>query len=186
MNISSWFAAAFGASTLILVVMFRASIVHPRSHGFYRFLAFEAIAALILLALPVWFVRPYAWNQLISWALLLASGALVVHAILLLRTIRKSTEERSDPALLGFEKTTALVIRGAYRWIRHPMYASLFYLAWGVFFKLPGWLGFALALAATGFLYATARVEEAENVRYFGEEYRAYMRRTRRFIPYVF
>jgi len=44
----------------------------------------------------------------------------------------------------------------------------------------------ALAIIATGFLVATAKVEERENIERFGEEYRTYMTRTRRFIPFLF
>jgi protein-S-isoprenylcysteine O-methyltransferase Ste14 len=35
------------------------------------------------------------------------------------------------------------------------------------------------------FLVATARVEEAENLRFFGEEYQEYMKRTKMFVPYL-
>jgi protein-S-isoprenylcysteine O-methyltransferase Ste14 len=34
-------------------------------------------------------------------------------------------------------------------------------------------------------LAATAKVEEREDVARFGDEYREYMRRTRRFVPFV-
>ena len=49
---------------------------------------------------------------------------------------------------------------GIYRYIRHPLYSSLFLLTWGIFFKAPGWLGLVLALAASAFLVATARADE--------------------------
>ena len=48
------------------------------------------------------------------------------------------------------------------------LHCSLLLLAWGVFSKLPSVLGFVLALAATLCLTATAKAEEAENIRYFG------------------
>lgn len=66
------------------------------------------------------------------------------------------------------------------------MYSSLLFLAWGIFFKAPSWLGGLLALAATLFLVATSRVEEAENLRFFGEAYREYMKQTKMFIPFLF
>lgn len=75
---------------------------------------------------------------------------------------------------------------GVYRLIRHPMYSSLLLFAWGVFFKAPSWLAAILIAITTGCLIATARVEERENLRYFGPAYAAYMRRTRRFIPFLF
>jgi len=58
--------------------------------------------------------------------------------------------------------------------------------AWGALLKSPSWAAVGLAAVATGLLTATARAEEAENVRYFGAAYRGYMERTRMFIPFVF
>jgi protein-S-isoprenylcysteine O-methyltransferase Ste14 len=43
-----------------------------------------------------------------------------------------------------------------------------------------------LAAAATLFLVITAQTEEAEDLLYFGPAYEAYMRRTKRFIPFLF
>lgn len=43
----------------------RASLLKPRSHGFYRFFAWELILALALLNLDVWFSHPFAWYQCI-------------------------------------------------------------------------------------------------------------------------
>ncbi len=111
---------------------------------------------------------------------------LVLHGVWLLRQVGRHDERRDDSVLLSFEKTTALVTVGAYRFIRHPLYSSLLFLAWGVFFKVPGWTGLIFALAATGFLMATARAEEIEDLRFFGQAYSDYMSRTRRFIPFIY
>ena len=75
---------------------------------------------------------------------------------------------------------------GAFKYIRYPFYSSLLLLAWGVFFKHPSWVASGVVLGATAFLLATAKVEEVENVRYFGAAYRTYMRHTKMFIPFVF
>jgi len=88
--------------------------------------------------------------------------------------------------LLAFEKTTTLVTEGAYRYIRHPLYSSLLFLTWGIFFKYPVALSAAMALAATCFLIATARADEAECIRFFGPSYEQYMKRTKMFIPFLF
>ena len=138
---------------------------------------------MILLNLPVWFVHPFAWHQLISWALLIISIYLVIVGLKLLRNTGKPQPEREDPTLLPLEKTTTLVTPGLYRYIRHPLYSSLLFLAWGVFFKQPAWLGLALAAVATFFLYRTARMEEDENIQFFGLAYQDYMKRTKMFIP---
>lgn len=176
----------FALASAGLIYVSRASLRRPRAHGFYRFWAWEAIIALILLNAPAWFREPLAWRQVISWLLLVASLIPLVLGLRLLGRAGRAEEVRSDASLLGFEKTTELVTSGVYRSIRHPMYSSLLLLAWGAFFKAPSWLGAALAAVATGCLVATARAEEQENIRFFGPAYEAYMRRTRMFIPFLF
>jgi protein-S-isoprenylcysteine O-methyltransferase Ste14 len=169
-----------------LALLSRASLRHPRSHGFYRFFAWEAILALALLNAEAWFRAPLSWHQLISWPLLVISAFLAIHGVRLLRRVAQPDARRDEAPLIGFERTTTLVTVGAYRTIRHPMYSSLLFLAWGIFFKAPSWPGGLLALAATLLLVATARVEEAEDARFFGPAYEEYKRRTKMFIPYLF
>jgi len=155
-----------------------ASLRDPRSHGFFRFFAFESILGLILLNLDYWFSAPFSARQIVSWLLLLASLFLAAHGFYLLRLVGKPKDT--------FENTTTLVRVGAYQYIRHPLYSSLLWLAWGVFLKAPSLLGGVLVLAASAFLIAAARVEEAENRRKFGDEYAAYMNTTKMFIPFLF
>ncbi len=150
----------------------------PRHHGFFRFFAFETVLMLVLINLDSWLAAPFSLIHIASWLCLLASAFLAIHGFHLLRTAG-----RPDGAI---ERTTALVTTGAYRFIRHPLYASLLYLGWGAYLKEPTWLGSALVAVATASLYATARVEERENLERFGSEYAGYMRRTRRFVPFVF
>ncbi len=151
---------------------------NPRSHGFYRFFAFESILVLFLLNVEHWFRGPFSALQKVSWLLLLSSLVLAAHGFYLLRVIGRPKG--------GIESTTILVIVGAYKHIRHPLYSSLLFFAWGVFFKDPSLLGGILAVAATAFLAATAKVEEVENLQKFGAEYAAYMKTTRMFIPFLF
>jgi protein-S-isoprenylcysteine O-methyltransferase Ste14 len=178
---------AFAIGSAGLVCVSRASLASPRSHGFHRFFAWEAILGLCLLNVDSWFVDPFAWHQCIAWVLLFVCIVPVVWGTVLLKRAGKPAETRGqDSRLLAFEKTTQLVTSGIYGYIRHPLYCSLLLLAWGVFFKLPSFAGAGLAVVATVFLVLTARADEAECVGYFGPQYEAYMRTTRRFIPFIF
>jgi protein-S-isoprenylcysteine O-methyltransferase Ste14 len=163
----------------------RRALRHPGAHGFYRFWAWEAILALIVLQAPRWFRDPFRRTQLLSWPLLCLSIVPLVFGLQSLRQTGRPSAAREDAALLGLERTTQLVTTGVYRYIRHPLYASLLLLAWGAFFKAPRRLPGALAGLATVLVYATAKAEERENIGYFGPEYEAYMQRTRRFIPFL-
>jgi protein-S-isoprenylcysteine O-methyltransferase Ste14 len=151
---------------------------NPRSRGFYRFFAFESTLVLILLNLENWFRDPFSIHQIVSWLLLLCSIVLAAHGFYLLHVIGRPKS--------GIESTTTLVMVGAYKYIRHPLYSSLLFLVWGVFFKDVSLLGGILALVATAFLIVIAKIEESENIQKFGVEYAAYMKTTRMFIPFLF
>jgi protein-S-isoprenylcysteine O-methyltransferase Ste14 len=171
------------ASVTILWIS-RSSLRNWRSHGLYRFFAWEAILALILLNLDYWFFKPFRIQQLISWFLLITSLYLVFNGVQLLRIAGTPNDKRQDPSLLGMEKTTALVTKGVYRYIRHPLYSSLLFLTWGAFFKQMTLPAICLAAFATLFLTVTAKIEEAENILFFGSAYQSYMKQTKMFIPF--
>ena len=178
---------AFLLGSASLIYISRASLHLPRSHGFYRFFAWECILALFLLNVVVWFQMPFAWYQLISWFLLLICLVPLVLGVRALTFHGKPVAQREpEPQLLAFERTSSLVTSGIYRYIRHPLYSSLLFLTWGIFFKALSWPGLILAVAATLFLYATAKADEAECIRFFGAPYQEYMKQSKRFVPFVF
>ena len=179
----------FAAASAALAYASRAPLRHPRSHGFPRFFAWECMVLLLLVVwagVGPWFADPLSARQTASWALLACSlVSAMPGGLQLLRRGRPRPGRADEPALFGFERTTALVTTGVYRYVRHPLYGSLVFLTWGVFFKGPSLPAAGLALAATVLLTATARREEAENLRYFGDAYTAYRKTTRMFVPFV-
>lgn len=179
-------ALFFAASAAILPISWR-SLRDRRSHGFYRFFAFELMIGLVLKNAPLWFRDPFSPRQITAWSLGAVSIGLAIEGFRLLRVIGRPTRPAPETANLAFENTTTLVTIGAYRWIRHPLYASLLALAWCAWLKDPLGAGsIALAAGASAFLLATAIAEERENLGRFGTAYAAYMEQTRRFIPLVF
>jgi protein-S-isoprenylcysteine O-methyltransferase Ste14 len=94
-------------------------------------------------------------------------------------------ERESMPENHYFENTVNVVADGIYKYIRHPMYSSLLFLGWGAFFKNITPLTSSLVLFITLFLVAAARVEERENIRFFGVAYEEYMKRSRMFVPWL-
>lgn len=179
------FIFAVGSAGIIYIS--RASLCAPRSHGFYRFFAWELILALFLLNVDAWFQSPFSSHQLISWSLLIVSMVPLVFGVrALISKGRPNARREAEPQLLAFEKTSSLVTTGVYRYIRHPLYSSLLFLTWGIFFKSLSWPAALLASTATLFLVATARADETECIRFFGQEYQTYMGRTKRFVPFLF
>jgi protein-S-isoprenylcysteine O-methyltransferase Ste14 len=177
---------AFALGTLLLLALSWRVLLRPQSHGFYRFFAWEAILALLVLNGPVWFVDRFALHQRLSWALLFASLLLLFTGLYQLHRMGRPDGQRTDAELFAFERTSQLVTSGIFRFIRHPLYASLLLLAWGVACKQPNGLSLALALLASLALWLTAKRDEAECLQQFGEAYRDYMQCSRMFIPWLF
>jgi protein-S-isoprenylcysteine O-methyltransferase Ste14 len=155
-----------------------------RSHGFYRFFAWVSIVALILWNLPFWFHDPFSILQLCAWFFLFVSLYVLRQGVTALRT-GKQTANRNDSELYEFEKTSRLVTSGIYHYIRHPLYASLAYLALGTFLKDVSWISAALFIVALCSLIATAKADERECIEYFGDQYREYQTRSKMFVPFV-
>jgi protein-S-isoprenylcysteine O-methyltransferase Ste14 len=178
--------ALFCVASLLLAALTRRSIVKIGSHGFFRFLAWEAMLGLILLNAKTWFTDPFRPGQIVSWIFLSISAVLALMGYFRLRGAGRPGKSRTEPELVGFEKTTRLVDTGVYGVIRHPMYASLVCLAAGIFFKRASLPAAGLTLVSAACLALAAIVEEKECADHFGEEYRKYMKRTKRFIPFVY
>lgn len=177
----------FAAVSLAFISISWKSLRNPRSHGFFRFFAWETILVLFLVNMKFWFYKPFAWNQIIAWFLLCASLIPLAFGVRSLRAKGKPGGQREgDSTLMAFEKTTTLVTSGVYRYIRHPLYCSLLLLAWGILFKSISPSSTILVLTATALLAATAKADERECLQFFGAPYAEYMQKTRMFIPHLF
>jgi protein-S-isoprenylcysteine O-methyltransferase Ste14 len=177
--------APFALGTAVALAYSWRSLRHPASHGVPRFFAFEGIVILVILNRPAWFGDPWSPVHLLSWLLLTGALALAVHGFLLLTRMGQPTPPPPGSPLHGFEHTSALVVTGAYRLIRHPLYASLLYLAWGIALKTASLPSLGLAVATSVLLWATGRREEREMIARFGDAYRQYLARTRMFVPWI-
>ena len=170
----------FIAGTLLLIYLtWIASIKEKRYHGIYRFFSFESILLLVLLNYPVWFKHVFTVRQIISWILLFGSLVFAIWGFVLLYRVGK-------PAEGHLERTTRLVTTGLYGYIRHPLYLSLILGGFGAMVKDPGYLQIILSVVNLLSLYLTARVEEAEMIKKFGDEYRDYMKSSKMFFPGIF
>lgn len=163
----------------ILIILFSwfLSIKYKRYHGISRFFAFESVFILVLLNARVWFVNPFSLLQIVSWLLLLLSIYAVIAGYLLLKREGKSS--------INFENTSVLVVSGIYRYIRHPLYLSVFLLGTGIMLKDAGTIQIILWIIILIAVPVTARIEENEMITKFGDEYRSYMKETKMFIPYI-
>jgi protein-S-isoprenylcysteine O-methyltransferase Ste14 len=165
-------------TTIIILFSWFLSIKHKRYHGIARFFAFESIFIMVTLNIRIWFHNPFSVNQIISWILLIFSLYPAIAGYVLLKRIGKPTA--------NFENTSILVKTGLYKYIRHPLYLSVFLFGTGVMMKDPGILQLLLGTVNLIAICITARMEEKEMIARFGEEYCNYMKETKMFIPYLF
>ena len=164
-------------TVLIIVISWFISIRDRRYHGISRFFSFESVFILALLNLRIWFVNPFSILQIISWILLTLSAYTVIAGYLLLS--RKGNPDGNP------ENTSILVKSGIYKYVRHPLYLSLFLLGTGVMLKNPEKVQIALGIVNLIALWITARIEENEMIAKFGDEYREYMKDSKMFIPFL-
>ncbi len=130
-------------------------------HGIARL----AVTALVLLALA-----GFAWGVL----------ALRGFDLFGLRPIRHHLRARpADPARF---RAKDFVVRGPYRWVRHPLYSSIIVLLWADPEVTTSRL--AIASAWTAWIVVGALFEERDLVADFGEDYRRYQQEVPMLVPW--
>ena len=165
-------------SVLIIILSWFLSIKHKRYHGIARFFSFESIFILTYLNLHVWFLNPLSIVQIFSWLFFAFSVYLAVAGFLLLKKIGK-------PAANNFENTSVIVRTSLYKYIRHPLYLSLFLLGTGIMLKDMKSIQLILGGVNLVSVFITAKIEEKEMIVKFGEDYLRYMKDTKMFIPII-
>ncbi len=81
----------------------------------------------------------------------------------------------------------AVIERGAYRYVRHPSYTAALVIFFGVGAALGNWISLAtlLAIVVVAFFYRV-NVEERALAAVIGDPYLHYMKRTKRFVPFLY
>lgn len=153
------------------------SLREKRYHGIFRFFSFECILILVLFNYPIWFKDPFSLHQIISWILLILSIIVAVSGFYTFYSKGKPGDQ--------MEVTTSLISTGLFRYIRHPLYLSLILGGFGVLAKDYGYIQWILALINLIALIITAKVEEKEMMKNFGNDYAVYMKKTKMFIPFI-
>ncbi|MCZ4094455.1 protein-S-isoprenylcysteine O-methyltransferase [Sinorhizobium psoraleae] len=80
-----------------------------------------------------------------------------------------------------------LISRGPYALVRHPMYTSFLLMGLGQAFLLSNWvIGLAGLVGFAVLFFLRVDKEERMMLEIFGAQYRTYMARTKRIIPYLY
>ncbi|MBI2938019.1 MAG: isoprenylcysteine carboxylmethyltransferase family protein [Thaumarchaeota archaeon] len=127
------------------------------------------------------FTGPIPRDDLVSWAglALFALGITVLAAAV--RTLGELYT-----SYLGIQPEHRLVTSGPYRYVRHPGYLGELLSMFGIGFALSSVVGLALAFLSLLLVLKRIKQEEEMLTAKFGNEYRAYMGRTKRLIPFIY
>jgi protein-S-isoprenylcysteine O-methyltransferase Ste14 len=140
-------------------------------------------AAGILLGLGLTMLWPVPLAEPPTTRVLLGLGALFVVAFLLLAATANLTFRRAGTPANPYAATTALTVQGPYRLSRNPMYLGLVLLVLGIALVMNSmWL----VLLAVPVMLLLRNLVILREERYledkFGDEYRAYRQRVRRWL----
>ena len=126
-----------------------------------------------------WFTIPWPITSLVVGTCLVLAGGI-------LRQICFRALGKYFTGTVIVSKDQPIIETGPYRWVRHPSYTAGFLFNVGLGIALGSWLCVAILFAAMCLVCSLrVRAEERAFLETIGEPYRAYMSRTRRFIPFL-
>ena len=125
------------------------------------------------------------------WTPLSAAGAISIASALALRTMSRVALNRAGFRQLGSTRLQIvedqrLITDGVYGLVRHPLYLGDLLRNYGIVMVTSSLYGLLFMLAANLLLLARMRMEEDMLIGAFGDEYRDYMKRTKRLIPFIY
>jgi protein-S-isoprenylcysteine O-methyltransferase Ste14 len=119
------------------------------------------------------------------WAV--ALGAIIFAAALWVFRVSHKELGRNWSITLEIREQHKLICTGPYATVRHPMYTSFLLMALGQAFLLANWVVGMAGLIGFAVLFCI-RVDKEERMMMdtFGPDYRAYVERTKKIIPYLY
>lgn len=119
------------------------------------------------------------------WVLALG-GLVFVFALWMFRRTHKELG-RNWSISLEIREKHQLICKGPYAVVRHPMYTCFLLMGVGQMLLLSNWVvGLAGIVGFAVLFFLRVDKEERLMLEFFGSEYRAYMDRTKRIIPYIY
>ena len=94
---------------------------------------------------------------------------------------------RAFSANVAIQHSQKVYKTGLYRFVRHPSYLGLLLIFLAIGLHSRNWIGLTVMMVPTaGALWYRIHIEEAILTQAFGDEYRTYIRATKRLIPRIY
>ena len=130
------------------------------------------------------FIDGFDYTQ--NTMLLVMGAGLLLVSLRLFRLTHKALGKMWSHSL-DLREDHKLVTSGIYEKVRHPMYTAFWVWAIGAAFLLPNWVAGFSGLIGFGTLFFLRVGQEEEMMKAeFGEEYEAYMKRTKKVFPNIY
>jgi protein-S-isoprenylcysteine O-methyltransferase Ste14 len=156
-----------------------------KQEGLFVLVSLRLVALIGMIALAAYLLNPanlgFSAVPLPDWLRWGGVGVGCVTLCLLFWTLRSLGKNLTDTVVTRRHHT--LITRGPYRWVRHPFYVCAGLMALSVFLVSANAFFFVTGAFILLLLTLRTRVEEANLLSRFGEDYRKYMERTGRFFP---
>jgi protein-S-isoprenylcysteine O-methyltransferase Ste14 len=156
-----------------------------RQEGVFILATLRPVGLLFIVSLIVYLVNParMAWSAIAlpAWVRWSGLAAIAVAGALLFWTLHSLGPNLTDTVVT--RKTHTLVVKGPYRWVRHPFYDAVALLLFAISLVAANWFLLLMGTIVLTLLVVRTPREEARLVARFGDQYRSYMAHTNRFVP---
>lgn len=156
-----------------------------REEGLFILATLRPMGLVFFVSLAIYLVNPArmawsavtlpAWLRWFGLAMIAAAGALLFWTLHTLGTNLTDT--------VVTRKAHTLVVKGPYRWVRHPFYDTVALLLVAISLVAANWFMLVTCALVVTLLAIRVSREEEHLVARFGDDYRGYMARTNRFLP---
>ena len=156
-----------------------------RQEGLFILATLRPVGLVFLVSLIIYLVNParMAWSAIAlpAWVRWSGLGMIAMAGALLFWTLHSLGANLTDTVVT--RKAHTVVVKGPYRWVRHPFYDTVGLLLLAVSLAAANWFLLLTGAIVLALLVLRTPREEDRLVARFGDQYRSYMAKTNRFVP---
>jgi len=156
-----------------------------RQEGWFILATLRPLGAVLAISLGAYLFdrASMTWSSMTLplWLRWTGVALCAIGGVLLLWSFQSLGKNLTDTVVT--RKAHTLVVAGPYRWVRHPFYDSVALFLLGLSLFTANWFLSITGVLIVALLVIRTPTEEAKLLARFGDDYRAYVARTGRFVP---